>query len=146
MAYIATMQDSTGTTFYPQIKKDGVLDWPTNLATTDNITKVYETQITANNGQVIQFKRIGNVVIANFYQSSSKALAAWASLGTIPVGYTNGYYEVSTVLENLNVEHTVVVTFQTSTNDIIVRDVAMQAKGSYLGEAVWFTKDSVPAG
>lgn len=145
MAYIGTIQDGSGSTVYPQTKKDGILDWPTDLANKSDITKVYEDQITANNGQIIQFKRIGNIVIANFYGGSKAAVAAWTSLGKIPAGFSNGYYEINTVLENATQGQAIVVTFQTTTNDIIARDVGTVATGSYFGQAVWFTKDDVPS-
>lgn len=108
------------------------------------LQKVYETEITASNGQVIQFKRIGNVVIANLYGTSTTAVAAWGVLGTIPNGFTNGYYEVNSVIENLSAASTILITYQTSSKSIIVRDNAIVNTGAYLGEAVWFTKDSAP--
>ncbi|MFT8425687.1 MAG: hypothetical protein ABF630_09520 [Liquorilactobacillus sp.] len=145
MAYIGTVQDGTGTTVYPQTKKEGILDWPTDLANKSDITKVYEDQITAKNGQVIQFKRIGNIVIADFYGGSTAAVAAWTSLGKIPAGFSNGYYEINTVLENATQGKIIVVTFQTGTNDIITRDEGTVAAGSYFGQSVWFTKDSAPS-
>lgn len=144
MAYIGTIQDGSGTTVYPQTQKAGILDWPTDLASKSDITKVYEDQIDAANGQVIQFKRIGNIVIANFYNSSTTAVAPWTSLGKIPAGFSNGYHEINTVLENLNQGKTAIITFQTSAGNIINREAGLVAAGSYLGEAVWYTKDDAP--
>lgn len=145
MAYIGTIQDGSGTTVYPQTQKAGILDWPTNLATKTDITQVYESQIDAANGQVIQFKRIGNIVIANFYNGSTTAVAPWTSLGKIPAGFSNGYYEINTILENATQGKTAVITFQTGAGDIITRDAGLVAAGSYYGQAVWYTKDDAPS-
>lgn len=144
MAYIGTIQDGSGTTVYPQTKKDGILDWPTDLANKSDITKVYETEITVKNGQVIQFKRLGNVVIANFDGTASTRVETWTNIGTVPPGFSVAYEQIIVGVAHPSDSTTIIVSFGTD-GVILNRDKIMPASGEVLGEAVWFTKDDVPS-
>ncbi|AUJ29638.1 MAG: hypothetical protein LKJ22_01055 [Liquorilactobacillus nagelii] len=149
MAYIGTVQDGTGTTVYPQIKMDGIIDKPTALqnpskiVTTDTIEKgkLDILEIANNNRQTEKAEytiRAGGIVTLNLNFTPSVGTPAWQAVFKILDGAK--LFPITgnalLILQDTGGTGQRCLTFGVSGNDLVLSILGSGiAQNQYLGSA-----------
>ena len=151
MAYIGTIQDGSGTTVYPQIKMDGIIDKPvalqdpTKIVTTDTIEKgKHDIVEIANNNTLTQVAtyciRAGGVVTLNLNLTTTVGTPAWQPVFKI-VGGAHLFPVTDNallVIQDVNGTGQRCLTFGVSGNDLVLNILGSGiAQTQYLGSATY---------
>ncbi|MBZ2405112.1 hypothetical protein [Liquorilactobacillus hordei] len=151
MAYIGNIQDGSGTTVYPQIKMDGIIDKPvalqdpSKIVTTDTIEKgkLDILEIANNNtqtGKVEYTIRAGGVVTLNLNFTPTAGTPAWQAVFKI-IGGAKLFPVTGNallVIQDTGGTGQRCLTFGVSGNDLVLSILGSGiAQNQYLGSATY---------